>query len=137
MLCFVVQRRSLRQITEPIALLAQKAGALAGGQYVELTSQQMGECRELVSLGYSFAGMVEAVQERDQTVARQLEELKRRKKKPGGLKRSSLRLSKIFPTWFLSKMRLFSKIRAFQQRRGAVNWIFQIYKEATAFGERW
>lgn len=77
MLFFVVQRRSLRQITKPIALLAQKADALAAGQYVALTSQQMGACRELVSLGYSFARMVEAVQERDQTVVRQLEELKR------------------------------------------------------------
>jgi len=73
---FVIQRRSLHQITNPISVLAQKADALAGGEYEELSSQQMGECREIVSLGYSFAGMVEAVQERDQTLARQLEELK-------------------------------------------------------------
>ena len=75
-LFFVVQQRSLGQITKPIAVLAQKVDALAAGQYEELASRQMGECREIASLGHSFARMVEAVQERDQTVARQLEELK-------------------------------------------------------------
>ena len=74
---FVLQRRSLRQITSPISLLAQKATALAGGQYEAISGQQMGNCREIVSLGQSFTRMVEAVRSRDLALAQQVTDFSR------------------------------------------------------------
>ncbi len=56
---------SLRQITHPISLLAQKADAMARGQYEALPSEQIARFSEIVSLVQSFSRMVEAVAERD------------------------------------------------------------------------
>ncbi len=58
-----VQKRSLRQITTPVSALVHKADALARGQYEELSSGQLGEFSEIVSLEQSFNQMAETVQE--------------------------------------------------------------------------
>ncbi len=56
---------SMRQITKPISLLAQKADALSASDYDEaLSLEDMGRFSELISLGRSFTQMVEAVTKR-------------------------------------------------------------------------
>ncbi len=56
---------SMRQITRPISLLAQKADALSASDYDEaLSLEDMGQFSELISLGRSFTQMVEAVARR-------------------------------------------------------------------------
>jgi signal transduction histidine kinase/ActR/RegA family two-component response regulator len=67
---------SLRQITGPVLGLAQRVSALSEAQYEALPVEQMGEFGEIVSLGHSFNRMVEAVQERDRSVAERAESLR-------------------------------------------------------------
>ncbi len=56
---------SMRQITTPISLLAQKADALSAGEYDgALSIEDMGQFSELLSLGRSFTQMIEAVTKR-------------------------------------------------------------------------
>jgi signal transduction histidine kinase/DNA-binding response OmpR family regulator len=65
---FVWQGRSLWQVSEPVAILAHKADALAQGQYESLQGERLSQFSEIESLGQSFAQMVEAVQERDRVL---------------------------------------------------------------------
>ncbi len=62
----------IRPITNPISSLVNKADALAGGQYETLDPGKLGGIDEIVSLGRSFAKMVEAVRERDRHLEQQV-----------------------------------------------------------------
>ncbi len=59
-----VQMSLLRKITTPIALLAQKAEALAKGEDDALPTAPPGDFSEIISLNQNFASMVEAVKQR-------------------------------------------------------------------------
>jgi len=73
-----IQISSLRQITAPISLLADKADALSHGQYEDLPLERMGRFSEILSLGASFTRMVEAVAERDRLLEQRVADRTRR-----------------------------------------------------------
>lgn len=72
---FWFQVRTFRQTTYPITLLAEKAEALARGEYRQpLPLEAFGHYQELTSLGQSFAQMAQAVQERTAQLEQELQE---------------------------------------------------------------
>ncbi|MBN2499410.1 MAG: GHKL domain-containing protein [Anaerolineales bacterium] len=69
-----LELRYLSGIISPISLLAERAEALAEGEYENLPLARMGEYEEIVSLGHSFTQMVDAVQERDRFLEQRVRE---------------------------------------------------------------
>lgn len=67
-------QRSFRQISAPLASLAEKAEEISSGKYVNLSITKPRQYREVASLENSFAKMLFAIQERDQTLERRVEE---------------------------------------------------------------
>lgn len=77
LLFIAVVRRNVDRIARPLSDLVERADALAKGDFEEsLTVPEPVELIEINSLENSFNRMVEAVQERDQALAYQLEELR-------------------------------------------------------------
>ncbi len=80
-LFFFMQNFSVRKITNPIGRLAQKADALAQGDFDQLRTLQTSQYKEIASLEDSFLQMAAAVQQRtaelivaNQTLNQELEE---------------------------------------------------------------
>jgi signal transduction histidine kinase len=67
-------QKSFRQISAPLVSLADKAEEISSGKYVDLNITKPRQYREIASLENSFAKMLSAIQERDRTLERRVEE---------------------------------------------------------------
>jgi signal transduction histidine kinase len=67
-------QKNFRQISAPLVSLAGKAEEISSGKYVDLDISKPRPYREVASLETSFSRMLSAIQERDRTLERRVEE---------------------------------------------------------------
>jgi signal transduction histidine kinase len=67
-------QRSFRQISAPLASLAEKAEEISSGKYEDFNITKPRQYREIASLENSFSKMISAIQERDRTLERRVED---------------------------------------------------------------